>query len=404
MNILYPLFVSFFAFYSLFPSDFAFRENMMPKEEAEFVLSFLDPEIQSYPYRINAMDVTLRGSCNAAVFLGRPGGGKTDAMEAIAALLDKDWSVHRIKEADLHEKPGARGDSTYQFNRLLGAMRENRRSKNFIIMDELNGYLEHFNSEHHDTDSFARAFWDMLDEHLENPNYFLIGSVNEFDKVPQQVKDRLHDCIFEIDGFTSPEHFQACLVKIMNKASRFSVADGNNDYIIQRFTESGVQTARSTRSLMYSAFGRAASFVKDYDHIPVQREHIDSAIARRERIDVKIKYGQPVESDQERYHRENKEMNERHHEENKTIQEKQREIDNFRANYNTFLSIASTKASVASATIANHRQDILRNESYQIIDKGMYHMTRAMEMHEGFKVLQAANPVPYNPGPSCSIQ
>ena len=380
---------------------------MMDKEEAEFILSFLDPEISSMPRRINAMNIGLRGSVNAMVLLGEPGNGKSDAMEAIAALLDPDWSIHHIEEEDLHKHAGARGDSSIEFKKLLDAMRQGN-GKNFIIMDELNGYLEHFNSPHHDTDSFGRVFWKMLDKHLEKPEYFLIGSVNEFDKVPQQVKSRLIDCIFDIPGFTSPEHLSACLRKIQSKRPEFFMEDGNNEYILQRFIELGIRTPRDTRSLMYSAFGQAATFAQDYNHIPVQRVHIDKAIARRQRIAEKIKYGQKVMSDEERRYQEQKQIQEQNRQEDIARQERyraediarhnrERADDEFRANINTAASVTSAAASIA--TIGN----ALRNNP-QAVETGMQYAGQGLKLMMNF--VEATNPIVDVSGSSepCSIQ
>ena len=383
MSILFSFLFSFFLFSSAFSADLASPSSMMDREEAEYILSFLQPQIQTLPRRINAMNIGLRGSANAIVLLGESGNGKSDAMEAIAALLDPDWSIHRIKERDLHKHAGARGDSTVQFNKLLHAMRQGS-GKNFIIMDELNGYLEHFASEHHDTDTFSRTFWEMLDEHLKKPEYFLIGSVNEFDKVPQQVKTRLIDCIFDIPGFTTPEHLSACLRKIQSNRPEFFMQDGNNDYLLQQFTELGVRTARSTRSLMYSVFGEAATFAQDYNHIPVQRAHIDEAIARHKRIAIKIKYGQDVLSDEERRHRENQEMAERHYKENKELQAEYRKHDVTLAKYNAYVSTASSLASIASAEVAIKPNYVLYGNQDTMLRRGMSRIGRALEMTEEF--------------------
>ena len=64
-------------------------------------------------------------------------------------------------------------------------------SKKAIIIDELHKLFEHHDTETTDHSQTAAAFWLALDDiHKRNPNVIFIGTANNVDKLPPEIKSR----------------------------------------------------------------------------------------------------------------------------------------------------------------------------------------------------------------------
>src|SRR5690606_38400009 len=68
-----------------------------------------------------------------------------------------------------------------------------------IIIDELHKLFEHHENNHSDDSQTAAAFWLALDEiEKHNPHAIIIGTANNVDKLPSEIKSRFAGKIITI--------------------------------------------------------------------------------------------------------------------------------------------------------------------------------------------------------------
>ncbi len=125
----------------------------------------------------------------SAIFFGAPGSGKTMMAKAIAyKMAQKGWDCKFVSSTSLFG--GHRDQTAMRVTQELESIVASKKPT-IIIIDELHRLLENADSKHHDTDSTSTALWTFLDSQESNENFFLIGTMNRIDKLPQPFKSRI---------------------------------------------------------------------------------------------------------------------------------------------------------------------------------------------------------------------
>ena len=121
----------------------------------------------------------------AAFFVGPPGTGKTTTALAIPHLAH--WYFDPINAGDIlsRYRNETKDRLALHFKRAL-----NSGKKVVVIIDEINRLLENFKSKKHDSDATASFIWTFLDSQRRNDRFFLIGTMNHDDKLPEPFKNR----------------------------------------------------------------------------------------------------------------------------------------------------------------------------------------------------------------------
>jgi AAA+ superfamily predicted ATPase len=138
------------------------------------------------------------------ILVGPPGSGKTTLAYAIAETLG--YSYTFIPATNFLGK--FRNDTAINLQKTLTQCIANG-SKRVIIIDELHKLFEHHKSEQTDHSQTAASFWLMLD-HIEKffPNIIIIGTANNVDKLPPEIKSRFAGKIINIQTPSKEQRVQ----------------------------------------------------------------------------------------------------------------------------------------------------------------------------------------------------
>lgn len=154
----------------------------------------------------------------SAIFFGVPGSGKTIMAKAIGYEMEKKgWDCKFVSSTSLFGEH--RNQTSIRLTNELESIVASKKPT-LIIIDELNRLLDNANSKHHDTDSTSTALWTFLDSQEGNENFFLIGTMNCIDKLPQPFKSRIITDYINFPLITDP--------KIKNKLVRIYLTTKNS--------------------------------------------------------------------------------------------------------------------------------------------------------------------------------
>ena len=286
-------------------------------EEMEMVLEAAPLKAQFIPKHLE--DPQFFPGCEkfrSAYFIGAPGTGKTIAAKAIAyKMSQKGWNCHFISSTELVE--GYRNQTCMHIrNELAGIVSSGKPT--LIIIDELNRLLENSDSTHHDTDMSATALWSFLDKQLKNPNFFLIGTMNSAEKLPQAFKNRINAHTIPFQSKASPElKIKHLRKKLTNKNSRLHTE------ITDEFLKNELERIESCygRGLMHLAMNIAILHKMNTNETPaiITKKSVINGINEYLSNEETLKSNTKTETDeerQERYHKENIALQEQHHIEN----------------------------------------------------------------------------------------
>lgn len=317
--------------------------NRAPADAKNIVAHLKDPSLFNKPqYR-------------SAFFVGAPGVGKTTLAKAIAYKLMPDWDARFIICAMLRGE-GRGKTSMNLWKELSSAVSDGK--KRLIIIDEINRLLDNHESKNYDTAENADTLWNFLDSQEEqgNHNFFLIGTMNQADKLPEQIKSRISARCIELLQLTRFETKKRSFLNAVLDSSTQLHAECDDVYLRQVLKKCKEWSDRDYSELsikMISAYINAGGTgpVKI-----IKKEHIDAGLKAIAQTRKKVlKVGVQPETDeqrQNRFHNENMERSEDQFRRQQliqlTINENQQSV------YRPSLSVGP----IPAVTVASVRQEL----------------------------------------------
>lgn len=258
-------------------------------------------------------------------FIGKPGVGKTTLAKAIAykALKADGWNCVFFTATEFSSVGDARN---YTGDRLIGTLRhisdyaKKNGIKTIVIIDEINELLENFTSQHHDTGHTAIALWTFLDKQMHNHNFYLIGTLNDGDKIPPQIKDRTKSRYVELIGSRDLDDKKKSFLKKMN--TPISQLDNQvSDELINRYL---VRTEEWNPRDFTELANAAIEFVRgEGNESPIaviKKIHLDQAFNLFKRGNELFDYNKKEETEAERHFQEQQRTQREFHEESIQLQ------------------------------------------------------------------------------------
>ncbi len=272
-----------------------------------------------------------------AIFYGKPGTGKTVQSFVVPYMAGWHCAPRVPSQVQIKERNGTARNLTDDIARALEPG-----EKVVYVMQEFNKLVDHANSTSHDADTASTALWTALDAHNKNPNFYFIGTTNNLENIPEQLKDRFIPQIIEFQGIQTLEAKKnGLMAHILSDRVRLSSSfnDAAIDNLVKKISpelsttlpkvEEGLSmmpediikicSCSSQRDLR--VIGILARRFARFDnptgyYAEVTEEHAAKAIERMWRIRKLCRYGTEEESEyaqRERQHSDSLAQQETHH-------------------------------------------------------------------------------------------
>lgn len=247
-----------------------------------------------------------RPEYNCHFITGHPGVGKTTVAKAIPFMAK--WQCVFRTASEL-EGTGRNQASEKLLALLNAVITKNKNS--VVIIDEINQLLENAESENHDTASTSKSLWTFLDKQHGNKKFFLIGTLNRMEKLPQQIKSRV---LGQSTKMVMPKSESFITDLIMSEFNRSKVI------VTFRLNGSALKTIQDTvkpksirdvQQFVNSCVMGALADAGPTDEVRVHQGHIYDAMREIEEMKKDMKYEEQIDTDEERRHKENIQMHER---------------------------------------------------------------------------------------------
>ena len=172
-------------------------------------------------------------SFHRLILVGPPGTGKTTLAHAIGYFLKYDVVSIPVMSFFGHY----RNETSVRIKNMIGKEIENKKRK-IIIIDELHKLFEHHTNDNTDHSQNAATFWLVLD-FIEKmcPHVIVIGTANNVDKLPPEIKSRFSGRIINIPLPSKRQKIQAFKNSLINDKSIIidkSIDDDFIDKVINR--------------------------------------------------------------------------------------------------------------------------------------------------------------------------
>ncbi len=235
--------------------------------------------------------------CRYMFLDGMPGVGKTTLAKAVAYKAN--WELKTLTHQGVYRKE-RNGTAAELMARLKAIVAEDKET--VVFWDELNLALEHYNSEHHDTDATSEALWSFFDSQEHNDKLFFIGAMNRVDKLPPQIKDRILARCIELLPPKDPEaRKRIFLDKLLGDG--IVLSPDAEAYIDENMSNLAGYTGRNLKEFALAVQFQAMTEGPDALMI-ITRAHLEAAAQIIQGTKLRIKHGQEDVTDEERRHRE----------------------------------------------------------------------------------------------------
>lgn len=236
----------------------------------------------------------------AAFFYGKPGCGKSTLAKAIAYKAGAEWCLIFKASTDFQGKH--RGETACELRDYLEEV-INLRSKTILVIDEINHLLDHANSKKHDTDATSKALWTFLDKQAGNENFFLIGTMNNIEKIPEQIKSRFLGRCIELEPTNTFTQKKETFVNTLEDATTKLHAECNDPFLQLFLNPLNDWVARDFVEFSFLA----KSILREEDENSavkiIRKKHLEKALQEIEKTKTSVKYNKTDETEEERQER-----------------------------------------------------------------------------------------------------
>lgn len=228
------------------------------------------------PKNKSSYSVTIP-SFHRLILVGPPGSGKTTLAQAIAHKLG--YGIVFVPATSLLGR--YRNQTAKNIAHLLKEQ-AGQKVNIVIIIDELHKLFEHHAHEHSDDSQTATAFWLMLDE-IETyyQNVIIIGTANNVDKLPPEIKSRFSGKIIFLPLATMQQTISAFKETVDNDKHIILHDSVDDAFIAQSLHKINNCSFRGVRFLIDTAkmFYYAEKTI-DEEHVPIvlTRKHFEQAL------------------------------------------------------------------------------------------------------------------------------
>ncbi len=248
----------------------------------------------------------------AILLTGPSGSGKTVLAQSVAYRLGRSCEIVHAPSLLGHFRDQAAEKVKDLFRRLRKDPR-----KPALVLDEINALTDDHTSEHSDTKHTAMQLWTCIDKYKNKKNFLLIGTTNITKKMPHQLQSRFEGKTFIINNPEVNARKQALYLRLKEIKIDESC---NEKYLAELAQKMADFSQREIEALVDDAAVLAGMDTTDLSKRIVSKKHLEQAY--EELISQKDKLWDFKEqtTEEERRHRENREMNERHFKESQEFQ------------------------------------------------------------------------------------
>lgn len=256
------------------------------------------------PAYLGGVDGRNSKKYRALFFVGEPGTGKTTLAKAIA-YESKRFPRFIPAMSLLGEYRNQTAiNLTKEFNTSVAIT---KLTPIIIVIDELHRLLENYDSKHHDTDSSATALWTFLDSQYGNHNFFLIGTMNRADKIPQPLKSRILARYIKLSPVNSIAYKRLIFLDNLISSQTQISEEVSSVYLDKILKALPTATGRELEELALETVIVCREQQKSDFCITICKTHIEEALKRINFAYQDMKYDKVEETQEEREERRHQE-------------------------------------------------------------------------------------------------
>lgn len=269
--------------------------NTAPKRLTDIVKHLKDPNYFNTPeYRYEFIT-------------GEPGVGKTTMAKAIGYYAG--WKCIFRTATEIIGK--SRNETAIKLRALFNAV-INKNANSVLIIDEANELLENTENEHYDTATTAKEFWTFLDKQNGNNKFFLIGTMNRVDRLPEQIKDRIQGQLTKMALPQGSDVIRKLLLDEFSK-TKFLLTEEAKTYINQNIENLRGMSYRQIKKFVLTTIRNVSENSQDNSNRYVSPCNLIEASKQIKSDREEMKCGQVPESNEEKRHKELMYKNELHY-------------------------------------------------------------------------------------------